>query len=124
MLGDKSLSQGVDIRCLACGGELYFLPDSYPLVFRCREAHLFLLEDLLNHTYPAKGQDGQWAPTLATLEFWKDRARLFRELTARALRGGQAFAAADFQEAGYRIDDWASKLATLISQAGRQGAPD
>ncbi len=114
MPGREPRSDGIDVRCHICGEQLPFLPDSYPLAFRCETGHLLILEDLLNHDDPRPAGTGETA-VRTTLKSWKDRALLLRELAGRALRNGHAFAAADFQEAGNRIDDWAARLATMIS---------
>jgi hypothetical protein len=105
------LPDGVDLRCIACGGLLYFRPDSYPLTFQCGNNHFMTLADLLDDTLP-RGE----MTCIPPLEFWPQKAMLFRRLARRALERGHPFAAADFQEAANRIDQWAGNLRALLSK--------
>lgn len=108
----ESQCEGLGVFCLACDGPLHFLPDCYPLIFRCVNGHCLTLQDLLNHDLPhttaGRGDLSQY-----TLDNWTTRARLFDELSASALRNGHAFMAADFQDAAHRIEGWVASLTAL-----------
>jgi hypothetical protein len=111
---------GLGVSCLVCDGPLFFLPDCYPLIFRCANSHCLTLEDLLSHDLP-RGAVGPGNQPRAALDNWKSRARILHELSERALRNGHAFMAADFQEAAHRIEGWVSSLRSLLAKSGRPG---
>ena len=115
-LGGDPLPAEVDVRCIACGGGLYFLPDSYPLVFHCELGHFLTIEDLLDEFLPL----GK-TPIAPDLEFWERGARMLHELAARALEGGHALNAADFQDTAGRIDRWVGQLRLLLPRTSRAG---
>jgi hypothetical protein len=107
--GGESLPEGARIDCNACGGTLYYFPDSYPLAFHCESGHFFTVRDLLDELLA----HGRNAPT-STLQSWRGNAMLLRQMAGRALEGGHAFAAADLQETAHRIDLWVAKLQVLL----------
>jgi hypothetical protein len=98
-----------EIRCLACGDSLYFLPDSYPLVFHCEGGHFLTIRDLLDEALPA----GR-APLPDALTHWGHKAQVLHQLAARSLERGQILVAADFQETAGRIDQWIQQLRALL----------
>jgi hypothetical protein len=108
-LGGDPLPRDVDVRCIACGDPLYFLPDSYPLVFHCGSGHFLTVQDLLDDSVPlGKG------PRPAALEYWRGKSRLLQELAGHALSSGNALAAADLQETAERIVQWTRSLRKLL----------
>jgi hypothetical protein len=116
-----SLPGGLGVSCLACDGPLDFLPDCYPLIFLCVNAHCLTLEDLLSHDL-LRGTIVPGNLPQSTIDNWEGRARILHELSERALRNGHAFMAADFQEAANRIEGWVSSLRMLLTKLG-QPAP-
>ena len=108
-LGGDPLPRDVDVTCIACGGDLYFLPDSYPLAFHCVQGHFLTIQDLLHEFLPL----GK-APAAPNLEFWERSARLLHQLAARSLELHHALNAADFQDTANRIDRWVSQLRVLL----------
>jgi len=112
-LGGDPLPAEADVHCIACGSELYFLPDSYPLAFHCVEGHFLTIQDLLHEFLPL----GK-APEVPNLEFWERSARLLHQLAARALELRHVLNAADFQEMAIRIDRWVAQLRTLLPKTG------
>jgi len=108
--GERFLFRKTDVLCLACGGFLYFLPAAYPLAFRCERGHSLTLKDLI---------DALLLPgdlrSKSTLDWWEGKALLLRRLAGRALKSGHVLAAADFQEAVVRVDQWVSKLRVLAA---------
>ena len=103
------LFRRADIRCIACGGFLYFMPDSYPLAFQCQSGHFLTLKDLLDALLLPED-----APSEGTANDWGGKALLLHRLAGRALKNGHPLAAADFQEAALRVDQWVSKLRRLV----------
>jgi len=103
------LPREAEVCCIACGGPLYFLPHSYPLAFHCGNGHFLTVRDLLDEYLPRDKQ-----PPPSALEFWGQKAILFHQLAARALQGGHALIAADFQETAGRIEQWIVQLRTLL----------
>ncbi|HVR87645.1 MAG TPA: hypothetical protein VMU54_25185 [Planctomycetota bacterium] len=106
---------GLGVACSTCDRPLRFIPDCYPLVFRCENAHLFTLEEILDHDLPGACffKDGlPWS----TLRNWEQRARLFHALSGCALRNGHPLIAADFKEAANRFEGWISSLGTLLAK--------
>jgi hypothetical protein len=101
------------LKCIACNHPVTFRPDAYPLAFHCKNGHIFTLTDLLNEL-PPRGT----APLASTLKGWEERVFQLHELAGTALQGGYAFHAADLQEAANRIDQWLSKLQSLLSKGG------
>lgn len=114
-LGSQILPEGVDACCIACSSPLYFIPDSYPLSFHCRNGHYLTLTDLLDDLLSTRKKH-----TPSTLDCWRARACLLHELAKRALQSGHAFAAADYQDAANRLDQWVTKLRALLPRAPRQ----
>lgn len=101
------------LDCNACDGALFFLPDAYPLVFRCHNGHFLTLGDLLDRLLSRD------PGTSATVEVgWTETAVFLHKLAARALQCGHAFAAADFQDAATRVDRWVITLRTLVPGGG------
>jgi hypothetical protein len=109
--------RGLGANCIACDADLYYLPDCYPLLFRCANAHCLTLEDLLSHDYPGAAEPVNLPQS--TLDNWVARARILHELSGSALLNGHAFMAADFQEAANRIEGWVSTLRSLLAKLGR-----
>jgi hypothetical protein len=109
---------GLGANCIACDGDLYYVPDCYPLIFRCANAHCLTLEDLLSHDHRPGAAEPVNLPQ-STLDAWVARARILHELSGTALRNGHAFMAADFQEAANRIEGWVSTLRSLLAKLGR-----
>src|SRR6516162_7113196 len=110
--GGYLLFRKTDVGCIACGGFLYFLPDSYPLAFRCQIGHFLTLKDLLDQLLlPEKGA------SLRPVKWWESKALLLHRLAGRALKSGHALSAADFQDAASRIDQWASALQVLLPKS-------
>ena len=123
MVLDEELSPpNVGASCLACRRPLSLAPDCYPLVFRCGSGHLFTLRDLLDHDFP-KEEFGPLGRTRLTLRNWEARARMLHDLSGRALRDGNALAAADFKEAAGRIERWSNSLRTLIEKVAARASP-
>ena len=108
----KPVPGETDVRCIACGKSLFFLPDSYPLVFHCEDGHFLTIQDLLDEELP----QGKTAPT-AALEFWTRKAGHLRALAASSLGLGHAFIAADLQDTAGRIDQWVTQLKGLLARA-------
>jgi hypothetical protein len=113
-LGGELLPRDAEVRCIACGDSIYFLPDSYPLAFHCENGHFLTVQDLLEEYLPAEK-----TPQPCALEYWESKSRLLQELARRALSGGYALIAADFQETAGRIDGWGKNLQKLL--AGNPG---
>jgi hypothetical protein len=105
-------SGGLEAACLACDRPLSFLPDSYPLVFRCENGHCLTLRDLLDHDWPRETEI-RLDLLESTLARWTARARMLHSLSGAALRYGHALIAADFKEAAGRIDGWTASLLSL-----------
>jgi hypothetical protein len=99
--------------CNVCEGSLFFLPDAYPLVFRCPNGHFLTLGDLLDRLLSPDAASSAW-----TGGGWPESAQLLHQLAARALQCGHAFAAADFQDAATRIDRWVETLQSLSPRSG------
>jgi hypothetical protein len=97
------------ITCVACGGNLTFLPYGYPFAFGCGQGHFLTLQALLDVFLPQARH-----PELSTLECWERKALLLRLLAQRALEVGHVFTAADFQEVAVRIDHWVATLRRMI----------
>src|SRR5438045_405823 len=108
-LGGEIRARRNEVDCIACGGSLYFLPDSYPLAFTCRKGHFMTLKDILDKLL-LPGE----APSESALQCWEGKAMLLHRLAARALKAGHAFTAADFQETANRVDEWVAKLRVLL----------
>lgn len=100
------------VECIVCGGPLTFFPDSYPLVFICDQGHGQTLRDVLDNLLLDRK-----LPRTSTVDFWEERIVLLRGLAARALRQGQIFAAADFQEAAGWVEQWVQTLRALLRTA-------
>jgi hypothetical protein len=98
------------VGCIACDTQLYFLPDSYPLVFHCGNGHCFTITDLLDDPHLLDRMSRG-----STVKCWEGKAYLLHDLAGRALRNGNAFTAADFQEAAGRFDNWVAQLRALSS---------
>ena len=105
-----------EISCQACQEPLALVPDSQPLLFHCDEGHYFTLGELLDGIH-ARGL----VQLVAELRTWRKRALEFYRLAGWALSNGHAFAAADLQEAGRRIDERIVALGTVVAdeEAGR-----
>jgi hypothetical protein len=109
MLGGDPLPQEADVHCIACDGDLFFLPDCYPLTFHCENGHFLTIRDLLDEFLPL----GK-TPNAPALEFWERSARLLHQLAGRALEQRHALNAADFKESADRIDQWTRQLRMLL----------
>src|SRR5687767_1525901 len=96
-----------EITCHACLEALALVPDSRPLLFHCAEGHYYTLSQLLDGIH-ARGL----VQLVAELRTWRKRAIEFYRLAGWALSNGHAFAAADLQDAGRRIDE---RIVTLGS---------
>lgn len=96
------LPSDAEVRCVACGGPLWFDPSSYPLLFRCESGHALTIEDLLDEVPPRR---------------WRDTCRLLQSLAGAALSGGNALAAADLQETADRFDQWVASLRKLLADS-------
>ena len=114
----RTPSEVLGVHCLACDRDLHFVPDCYPLIFRCANGHFLTLGDLLSHD-EARETTGTVNLSQSTLDAWTARARILHELSRSALQNGHAFMAADFQEAANRIDGWVSTLKSLLTKLGR-----
>jgi len=101
-----------EVRCIACGDSLYFLPHSYPLVFHCENGHFLTIRDLLDDVVPTGS-----TPLPSALTYWGQKALLLHQLAARSLERGQVLVAADFQETAGRIDQWIAQLKALLPRA-------
>lgn len=108
-------SSRIGVACIACGRPLRSFTGSYPLVFRCEGAHFFTLEDVLDQLPPSIVSGREILPE-TTLALWKGHADLFHELSCEALWNGHPFAAADFKDAGNRIDTWVARLGALLTK--------
>lgn len=113
---DPAPSRAAEDCCISCGEPLEFLPDSYPLVFRCGNDHLFTLEDLLNQDLPDGTPPGDRVAVTLTMLRWRKRSRVLHGLANRAIGKGHAFVAADFKDAARRIDGWVLSLRRLLSK--------
>jgi CheY-like chemotaxis protein len=111
--GGRPLFRRGDVRCLACGGFLRFLADSYPLAFRCQSGHSLTLQDLIEALLLPEN-----VPSDSTLSWWQEKSQLLRRLAGRALKCGHPLAAADLQEAAVRVDQWTSRLGELMPKTG------
>jgi hypothetical protein len=118
-LGGDPLPAEAEVHCIACGGELYFLPDAYPLAFHCVEGHFLTIQDLLHEFLPL----GK-APEAPNLDFWERSARLLHQLAARSLELRHVLNAADFQDTANRIDRWVAQLRELLPKGGPPPAGD
>ena len=98
------------VGCFACGSQLYFLPDSYPLVIHCGNGHFFTITDLLDDPLLLERMSRG-----STVKCREGKAFLLHELAGRALNHGDVFTAADIQEAAGRIDTWVAQLRALSS---------
>jgi hypothetical protein len=105
------LSQDSSVNCIACGGDLNFLPYAYPLTFGCSQGHFVTLQALLDVFLPQ-----EQLPEMSALECWERKALLLRQLAQRALEVGHVFTAADFQEVADRIEHWVSTLRTMLTK--------
>jgi len=106
---------GLGVACITCDHPLSFIPNCYPLVFRCENGHRFSLEQLLEVELPGAAffRDGlPWS----TLRNWEQRARLFHSLSGCAMRNGNPLVAADFKEAANRFEGWISSLGMLLAR--------
>jgi CheY-like chemotaxis protein len=117
--GGKPLFRRGDVRCLACGGFLHFLADSYPLAFRCQSGHSLTLQDLIDALLLPEN-----VPSESTLSWWEGKSQFLRRLAGRALKCGHPLAAADLQEAAVRLDHWTSRLGALMPKNGSGEPPD
>ena len=117
-LGGDLLPQEADVHCIACGSDLYFLPDSYPLAFHCMNGHYLTIQDLLDQFLPLTR-----APSIPTLEVWERGARVLHELAAQSLQQRHALNAADFQETAGRIDRWVAQLRLLLPKTASSPSP-
>ena len=115
-LGNDPVPGEVEVRCIACGRPLSFLPDSYPLVFHCGTGHFWTIQDLLDEELP----QGKGTP-MAAVEFWARKAGHLRGLAASSLGRGHAFIAADLQDTARRIDQWVTQLRGLLARAEGAG---
>lgn len=106
-----ALLRGAGLDCVVCRGSLTLLPDFYPLAFHCEKGHFLTLTDLLD-AFLSHG----FATAGSTMECWQSKAVLLREFSARALKNGHTFMAADLQEAAQRVDNWVGKLRTLLAK--------
>ena len=102
--------RGYSVECIAWRATLQFVPNSYPLVFRCGRGHYQTLRDIFDELLLHRK-----APSLSTVECWEERRQFLRRLAAEALRDGYVFTAADFQEAATWVEDWTGKLRQLLS---------
>ena len=100
-----------EVFCRTCSSPLHLLSDSYPLVFRCENAHLLHWGDLLKGDIPAGGP-------VPMLRIWEQEVRMLHELSGCALHHGRTLVAADFKEAADRIEGWISSLHSLLSRSG------
>jgi|SRR5882672_614033 len=99
----------LSVECIVCGGALNFRPEYYPLVFRCENGHSQTLRDILDELLLHRK-----TPHASTVECWEERMLLLRGLAEHALRRGQIFAAADFQEAAGWVEQWVRMLRLLL----------
>jgi len=106
---------GLGVACSTCDRPLRFIPDCYPLVFRCENAHQFTLEAILDQELPTAVFFCDRRPW-STLRNWEKRAQLFHSLSGCALRNGHALVAADFKETANRYEGWISSLGTLLAR--------
>ena len=102
--------ESVDVSCRRCGSALRLLSDSYPLVFRCENAHLLHWADLLKGDIPPGG-------SVPLLRIWEQEVRMLHELSGCALHHGRTLVAADFKDAADRIEGWMASLLSLLSQS-------
>jgi len=117
-LGGDLLPREAGVHCIACGDELYFLPDSYPLAFHCQSGHFLTIQDLLDEFLPL----GK-TPDSLDLEFWERSARLLHQLAARAMEERHALNAADFQDTADRITRWVAQLRLLVPRTPSAAPP-
>jgi hypothetical protein len=116
--GGIPLPEDADVCCIACGEPLYFLPDSYPLVFHCEGGHFLTVRDLLDESLPLAKK-----PRRPALECWRRKSLLFEDLAGQALLGGHALVAADLQETAGLIDMWAASLIKLLGPDAPSASP-
>jgi hypothetical protein len=109
--GVNPLSQDSSVNCIACGGDLNFLPYAFPFTFACSQGHFVTLQALLDVFLPQ-----EQLPEPSALECWERKAFLLRQLAQRALEVGHVFTAADFQEVADRIEHWVSTLRNMLTK--------